>query len=87
MRGLHNGRKPPGQGSDQPTNGKRGNMRKIGVVIVLGISGVLGATASASAAGPPIKGAGTALGAPDIGTCNNVWANDTLNKTFALFAT
>src|SRR5450759_4599623 len=62
-------------------------MRKIGVVIVLGISGVLGATASASlGAGPPIKGAGTAYGAEDIGTCNNVWAEDTLNKTFALFA-
>jgi hypothetical protein len=48
--------------------------------------GVVTATAPASG-GPPIKGTGTASGADDIGTCNNVWAEDTLTKTFMLFAT
>ncbi|MHB8491904.1 MAG: hypothetical protein ACYDA6_06805, partial [Solirubrobacteraceae bacterium] len=55
---------------------------------ILGISGIMLAAPNASlGAGPPIKGAGTVEGAEDIGTCNQVWAEDNLNKTFALFAT
>jgi hypothetical protein len=68
-------------------HGRRRSLATIACVAVLGVIGAVTATAAAAGGGPPIKGAGTASGADDIGTCNNVWAEDNLTKKFTLTAT
>jgi hypothetical protein len=63
-------------------------MKRLFFVAGLAIAALGLAVAPALASNAVVAtGTGTATGAEDIGTCNQVWAEDTLTKTFMLFAT